>query len=367
LPTESSDTDTELFRRIHGCIAGGAIGDAMGGATEMMHYSTIEQTFGEITGLVDYGATRETARFSPGQPAGAFTDDSRLRHLFCDAIVAHGGRIAPDDLADTFRSKLTGWYFVPVVNTYYKLMNGVRPRDAGRGNMGSNSTAMSIAPVGIMNACDPWQAAQDAYALAGLVHEGYSRDAAAIIAAAVAAAFIPGLDARQVIDAALASVDRDSELVRLVEQALDLASASGVYTEFRARFYDSMLVDWPQTDIVDGTLAPPGFYDTAEPRETIPACLALFVLADGDPARAILHAANFGRDADTMGAIIGSVAGAFGGIQRIPNAWVEQVAAANETNLETISLGVYGALLRSIESQEQTVKTLRDLAVVDTP
>jgi hypothetical protein len=68
-----------------------------------------------------------------------------------------------------------------------------------------------------------------------------------------------------------------------------------------------------------------------------------------------------------MGAIIGSVAGAFGGIQRIPNAWVEQVAAANETDLETISVGVYGALLRSIESQEQTVKTLRDLAVVDTP
>lgn len=353
--------ETELFGRILGCLAGGAIGDAMGGATEMMHYETIERIFGEITGLTDYGATRETARFTPGQKAGQYTDDTRLGHILVGAIADAGGRITPDDLADAWKESMNGWFFIPVVNTYYKLHSGVRPRDAGRGNMGSNSTAMSIAPLGIVNACDPWQAAQDAYAIAGLVHEAHSRDAAAMIAAAVAASFIPGISAREVVDRALASVDRDTELVGLVGQALALADSTGDYRSFRQQFYETMLLDWPQTDIVDGTTAPPGFYDTAEPRETIPACLAMFVLANGDPQRAILHAANFGRDCDTIGSIVGGLAGAYGGIDSIPADWMATANEVNSIDLESMAERMLGAVIASSDAKSRIADEVRSL------
>jgi ADP-ribosylglycohydrolase len=333
----------------------------MGGATEMMHYRTIERVFGEISDLVPHGDTPETARFSQAQEAGRFTDDTRLRHILCDAIIARQGRVTADDLAATWRESLNGWFFVPVVNSYYKIMSDVRPRDAGRGNMASNSSAMSIAPVGIINACDPWQAAQDAYGLAGLIHEGYARDAAAMIAAAVAAAFEPGISVEQVIDAALAHVDRDSEMIDLVHRAVRVARESKDYAAFRAAFYEKMLVDWPQTDIVDGTMPPTGFYDTAEPRETIPAALALFLVAGGDPERAILHAANFGRDADTMGAIVGSLAGAYAGIERIPRHWVERVETVNGADMSAIARGLLAALVSATEGREQATGRVRML------
>jgi ADP-ribosylglycohydrolase len=35
-----------LFDKIYGCLLGGAIGDAMDGVTEMMHYRHIEAVFG---------------------------------------------------------------------------------------------------------------------------------------------------------------------------------------------------------------------------------------------------------------------------------------------------------------------------------
>jgi len=45
---------------------------------------------------------------------------------------------------------------------------------------------------------------------------------------------------------------------------------------------------------------------------------------------AVLKAANLGDDADTTAAICGQLAGAFYGIQDIPNEWVERLAMGDE-------------------------------------
>src|SRR5207249_1478610 len=84
--------NTRLFNAVYGSLVGGAIGDAMGGATEMMTYEHISHVFGVVNSLHRRGATPEAARFEPGAPAGQVTDDTRLRNLLCGAIILKGGR-----------------------------------------------------------------------------------------------------------------------------------------------------------------------------------------------------------------------------------------------------------------------------------
>ncbi len=92
-----------LFKKTYGALAGGALGDAMGHPTEMMLYPTVERLYGWIDGLRGTGTE---ARFSPNMPAGTYTDDTQLKHLFCEAIIRKGGRITADDLAETWRAEM---------------------------------------------------------------------------------------------------------------------------------------------------------------------------------------------------------------------------------------------------------------------
>jgi len=322
-------SDTKLFDAVYGSLVGGAIGDAMGGATEMMTYEHIERVFGIVDSLHPRGATLTTARFEPGAPVGQVTDDTRLRNLLCRAIVRKGGRVTADDWAETWLDEMEGWFYTPVVNAYHKVFTkAASPREAGHGNMGSNSTAMSISPVGLVNACDPRQAALDAYNVAGLVHEGYARDAACAVAAAVAEAMKAEATVDSIVEASVRFLAVGNDIGWRVEKAVGLARAQGSYEAFRRAFYDTMLLPWPQKGLL-GSQPLEGFYDTAEPRETVPAVFGLLVVAAGEFARSVICATNFGRDADTLASIVGSIVGALVGATSIPRDWIETVEGTN--------------------------------------
>lgn len=355
---------SKLYSKVYGTLAGGAIGDATGGVTEMMHYETIAKTFGEIDGPRDYGKSTETARFDPDEAAGRYTDDTRLKHLLVDLIAEKSGRVTSDDFGHHLQKHLSGWYYTPVINAYHKMVTqNVRPRDAGRGNMGSNSTAMAIAPIGVINAGNPKRAAANAYDVASVIHEGYSLDSAALMAAMVAAAFAEKADVDSVIAAALASVDAGSPIPELVMQAVDLAKATGNYVDFRREFYEKLALPWPQEPFDGQGLPPAGFYDTAEPREAVPATIGLLVLSEGNPKIAINFAANFGRDSDTIGSMIGGVAGALSGIEEIPQAWIDVLDTENDESLSSFTDKLYGALVKSVEEDAALARQIQELNV----
>jgi ADP-ribosylglycohydrolase len=48
----------------------------------------------------------------------------------------------------------------------------------------------------------------------------------------------------------------------------------------------------------------------------------------------MIYAGNFGRDTDTIGAIVGALAGAVKGIEAVPEAWVEKVRKPHGTCLQ---------------------------------
>ncbi|MFH1085296.1 MAG: ADP-ribosylglycohydrolase family protein, partial [Chloroflexota bacterium] len=189
--------DTRFYDKVLGCLLGGLIGDAMGTPTEGQDYREIERTLGWVENF-----------------SGDGTDDTVMRNLLCEALVRTGGYATLDDWAavwldhwDALFGAKVSKFFISVLHTAHKVRRHAVPRTAALGNMPSSSSAMCIAPVGLVNACNPRLAALQAYNLASLIHGhdvGYCQDGAAAIAAAVAAACMAEATVASVLAAARA-------------------------------------------------------------------------------------------------------------------------------------------------------------------
>ena len=288
-----------LYEKVYACLCGGIIGDAMGAPVEGMHYEQIQSKFGWID-----------------QFQGAGTDDSAIKMILIDALLKNDGYVTADEWAGAFLNNRDRYplFYVPVRNMFHKIEAGlVKPVDAGYGNMQSSSSAMSISPFGIVNANNPRQAALEAWEAAGLIHGGpsaFCRDGAAAIAAAVAAAFSPDATVDDVLEAATAYLHPQSsaDMITRIQQVLALVDETESYEQFRQRFYE----DYIECLICDS-------------RETVPCVLAVFKLAQGDGQQALEYAANFGRDSDTIGTMVGAICGAFGGKNAFPPAWISEL------------------------------------------
>ena len=294
--------NSQLYRKIYGSLLGGVIGDAMGAPSERMTYEEIKEKFGYINDF-----------------EGAGTDDSAIKLILCEAILENGGHVTADEFATAFlknKKKYYKLFYIPVLNMFHKLESKLTlPVYAGLGNMHSSSSAMSISPLGMINACNPRQAAIEAYDAAGLIHAGdstFCRDGACAIAAAVAEAMSPDATVDSVVKASYSYLHKQSskEMLGRIRKTLEMVESTGSYEKFREEYYKTSL-----GDII------------SDSRETVPCVLALFILAEGDPVKAIEYGANFGRDADTIATMVGAIAGAFKGVDGLKPAWVAKVEA----------------------------------------
>jgi ADP-ribosylglycohydrolase len=319
---------SELIDKIRGALLGGLCGDEIGRPVECLDYQTIAERFGWIDG----------PQVRPGKQAG--TDDSALKHMLCEAIMRAAGAVTPDDWAAVWRERMIPEQFwVPVQNAYFRLMvQHVPPDEVGLGTMVSNSSAMCIAPIGIVNAGNSAAACREALSVARLIHRGFPLEAAGAVAATVAEALSAGATRDSVVAAACAHLPADSEMIGAIEAGLALARASVSYVDFRAGFYAELLRPWPHRHA--------GWSIAVDPRESVPAALGIFYLANGDPATTILGCANFGRDADTIATIGGAIAGAMHGATSIPASWLEQVTAACAVDQEALAADLLSVLER---------------------
>jgi ADP-ribosylglycohydrolase len=314
-----------LFDKVYGCLVGGLIGDAMGAPAEGKTYEEIEKQFGELRDF-----------------EGAGTDDSAIKQILIEAILESGGYVTADEFAASFlrnKAKFYKLFYIPVRNMFHKVESGLSlPVYAGLGNMHSSSSAMSISPMGIINACNPRQAAVETFDVAGLIHAGdstFCRDGACAIAAATAEAINPAATVDSVLNASTAYLHKTSSRVMIgwIDKTLKMARETGDYKKFRHAFYKTNL-----GDII------------SDSRETVPCVLALFYLAKGDPQQAIIYGANFGRDSDTIGTMVGALAGGFKGVGALKSEWVAKIESKYGKKQE-VSKADYG--LPAVESPDQ--------------
>jgi ADP-ribosylglycohydrolase len=352
---------TRLFEKIYGCEAAGTIGNAMGDVTEGYSWQEIEEKWGFVDRMlpqdkVDRVRQSDTSlgpKFvyhAHHRPAGT-TEDGMERHRLCtSAILKKGGRITVWDLAKTWAEDVDpqkfGYLMGPQDQViYYAIKAGIPPWEVGRYATWPTliGTSKMIQPIGMINACNPDQAALDALDVARLkdvrgVPGNYAHEVAAGIAAAVAEALKPDATVDSIIDVAVGQL---TEVPRAeVDMGLEWAQKVKDWKELRPLYEDKYRGKRISNAV-----------------EILSGGLACFYVAKGQPKEAILYATNLGRDTDCKAYIAGGLAGALRGIEEVPAEWVKLVeevvvhtpyTVSNRTAREAAE-GLYSVALKEIE------------------
>lgn len=354
--------DTLLFKKVYGCMLGGAIGDALGGPVEHWTPEEIRETYGgNLDRYVPYDrGPSYHGHFGRGERVGAYTDDTRLKHLYCRAIMGAGGVPRSGDLAHVLAQ---AYHHAPhdlyegfVEEYYFKAIWG---RDKVIfGGEPTNGALMANSPLGLVCACRPHLAYQVGFDLAWLT-DGYAKTASAMLVAAVAEAMRPGATVEGIvqaaIDAHLAFARRreghhwhtlewryDPNL-NFLQKALEIAREQGDVFALRDPLMETL--EW-------GHLF-------SEATHTLVVALAMFVAAEGDLYHSIVGALMYGRDKDSYASVAGALAGAFHGADAVPQRWIDPLLEANpEVDVQELSASLTAVIAADYEEARANLDDL---------
>jgi ADP-ribosylglycohydrolase len=320
----------DLFDKAYGCLAGVAIGDAMGMPTSFYTPNQIKQKFGFVDRFLD---APKAHPIHNGMVAYQVTDDTQLTIVIANVII-NNGKITPEGVAKhilewalstkVLESNLIG---PSTKSALKKLMLGISPRDSGKFGT-TNGAAMRVSPIAIFNADDKKGLIEDVEKACLPTH---GTSVAISAASAVAFAIAEGLSASDttidsIVEAARAGakagVQRGFEypaasVDKRIELALDLVGRAKNCFDAAIKLYDYIGAG-------------------IESNEAIPTAIGIFVAAKGDPMTAIKCAINIGGDSDTIASIVGGISGAFKGIKAFNQVEIENIERVNKINLKSI-------------------------------
>ncbi|MEU0386461.1 ADP-ribosylglycohydrolase family protein [Streptomyces chartreusis] len=340
-----------LDERITGALVGAAVGDALGGPVEGYSPEQIlERHGGRVHGIVgpwhgdDWRTARPLAPYHKGD--GHVTDDTLMTHALIRVYARVRDHLDAYAIADHLVPDLmTEPRWIPELETEALPLHRVflaekwlvtrihyghaDPREAGTGNIVNCGAAMYMTPAGLVNAANPRAAYAEALDIAGAHQSSYGREAAGVLAAAVAAACSPGATPDSVVSTCL-SLAKDgtrTAIERVCEEASrhpDFESALGPLREAVAP-YDTVGPDYRAPSL--GARRPSRLHAIEE----LPVALGMLLVARGDFRHAVLGAVNYGRDCDSIATMAGALAGALG--SPIPEDWAKTVAEASRLDL----------------------------------
>lgn len=346
-----SHQNASLDERITGALVGAAVGDALGGPVEGYSPEQIlERHGGRVHGVVGpwHGDAWRTARpLAPYHKGdGHVTDDTLMTHALVRVYARVRDHLDAYAVADHLVPDLmTEPRWIPELETEALPLQRIflaekwlvtrihyghaDPREAGTGNIVNCGAAMYMAPVGLVNAADPRAAYAEALDIAGAHQSSYGREAAGVLAAAVAAACTPGATPDSVVTTCL-SLAKDgtrTAIERVCEEAsrhTDFESALRPLREAVAP-YDTVGPDYRSPSL--GARRPSRLHAIEE----LPVALGMLLVAQGDYRHAVLGSVNYGRDCDSIATMAGAMAGALG--SPVPQDWSKAVAEASRLDL----------------------------------
>ena len=287
--------------RYLGCLLGLAAGDALGTTLEFKSPGTFEP----ITDMVGGG---------PFQlEAGQWTDDTSMALCLAESLIERGGFDARDQMERYVRwwreghLSPTGQCFDiggTVSTALGKCLSygdpyagSTHPHSAGNGSL------MRLAPVPMYYAADPGQAIERSAESSRTTHGARTC-----------------LDACRYMGALIVGALTDAARDELLSERYAPPGTDGVWDRE------------PLCEEIDAIAA--GSFKEKDPPEirgkgyvvdSLEAALWAFHRSDSFEDGA-LAAVNLGDDADTTGAVYGQLAGAFYGMGRIPDRWLEKLA-----------------------------------------
>ena len=292
-----------LGDRARGCLAGLAIGDALGAPTEGKTQAQIRERWGRVTDYVS------------DDPAG--TDDTEYAVFSAQTLLRHGRALTSADVAAAWRAdicsqpgRFKGAGFSEML-AIRNLRDGLEPPHSGEHlHAWSDGLAMRVAPFGVVSPGDPAEAARLSDVDGAVSHAGEGLLGGRAVAAAIAVA-MTGAAVEDSTRAALDAVPADSWTARAIAEGVEIGGASASVWDALAPLHAALVpAAYPWAD-----LGP----------EAVGLAFGLLAAARGDFEGAVLGGANVGRDTDTIAAIAGGVVGARVGIGALPRRWVDRI------------------------------------------
>jgi ADP-ribosylglycohydrolase len=348
--------------RARGCLLGLAVGDALGAPLEGLSAQQIKSHYGQVTDYVDGAKAWKKKPYRWRMP-GLYTDDTQQALAISDVLV-ECGLVSAQHLAELYLRLATpegvflgahrgvGRSFRLVLEN---LKKHIDPECTGQDSAGIGA-AMRIAPVGVYFADEPDLAPlYDAVIAASLMTHRDIRSLAGACAVACAVRRLAAPDSERsaaFIFRLAADVARFEE--RIAGEFADRVVSLPKFGTSISRSIAAVepLLERPR-DRAFNALMEEANRHGAEPicrRATmgfppalIPTCLYVFLTAETFED-AIIEIVNLGGDADSAGAILGAMAGAFWGKGAIPKRWLMRLR-----NLEGIENRAIALAQRSTE------------------
>lgn len=288
----------ELRRReaIVGCLLGGAVGDAIGLPFEGLTRERVARRIGG--GPLGHGLAFRR---------GMISDDTEHACMTGQALLAAPDR--PEAFARSLAWRLRGWLLgLPASVGWGTLRAIVRlwlgwPVDRSGVRSAGNGPAMRAAILGVCLGDDPERLGAFVVRSTRLTHSDPRALAGALAVARAAAAACRSQGSPAEVLAEVRARCDDGELAAALTKCGELLA--------RGAPAESLACSLGQVDGVSGYI-----------HHTVPVALYCWACAPRDVGAAVELAVRLGGDTDTVAAIAGGLAGAAGGPQAVPQAWL---------------------------------------------
>jgi poly(ADP-ribose) glycohydrolase ARH3 len=291
------------------------VGDALGMPVEGYSSSAIKRAVGEVRDMLP----------GRGCKAGSYTDDTQMMIGLTEALLETPEELDRDILAEKFTLNFEEdrGYGGNVRNILNAMISGISWKNAVDrfnlpGGSYANGAAMRVAPIPL--ACFPDEVKTVEFALKQGSVTGHTHKIAQF-GARLQAVSILRLIKNGVSD----------KPVKGKEFVQNLQEKSPVEYERKLSWIGENLSAGSEEVInvigVSGVAS-----------ESVPAALWSFLSAFEDPEEALIRAINLGGDTDTIGALTGSLAGAYHGINAFPRRWLDALENTDKGRDYVISL-----------------------------
>lgn len=332
---------TSFRDRIYGSLVLAGIGDALGAPTELWSIEEIFERYGGLAERFEEPTPDTFAGANAGRRAEV-TDDASQMYYLARAIVLADGRLDQSAwiscLLDWAANSPKAGFMGPTTLAIVNALREGKPLD-GVGVVGTskrklptlgttNGAAMRVAPAGLIHPGDIVGASNLALVTCLPSHDTDVAIASACAVAAGVAMAMTGTTLEEVVKACIEGGDLGAKLAAdharvppgprfstRLKMALELAgrnnSDRGFLTDLEAA-------------IGSGVLA----------CESVPAAIAIFAFAKGDPLRTVALCASAGGDTDTLATMAGALSGAMVGAVGLPPSLVTEFLAVNDPEYE---------------------------------
>jgi ADP-ribosylglycohydrolase len=301
-----------LLDKFQGCLIGVAIGDTLGKPFENKLRTQIYSYFDDFDSFIQ--KNKDLFR--------TYTDDTQLTLHLADALIKGNGF-----KEDYIIREFVNWLDDPPIGPGYGCISSIRklrygvPWEQAASNSGGNGTTMRIAPIGLFYSKDPKALKTAAIKSSIITHSHPAASAGAVVIASAIAYLINKIPETEFsfdefFDVITNSISNSQdeiwnefvEILTKLKSNLDLPIESGLIKFSQIGVKSPYFIE----DYLGQAFVHP--YTIS----TVICSIFIFLKKLSSFKECILELSTAGGDSDTVGAIGGSLAGAYFGLQKIP-------------------------------------------------